>query len=200
MAETKHHDKYRNPELREIWDYNPETGEFTWKIRLIGGGRRINPGDKAGGISAGYVTLGYDGINYRAHRLAWYWQTGELPPKGYEVDHENRVRSDNRWTNLRLLTSSGNNLNQSGPRSDNTTGVRGVYKQGNGNSWFARIYVNKERIHLGNYATFEEAVQARKAAEEKFWGNEPIGPIIVQGTPESNLRKSLAAKSRYLKE
>ena len=199
MAATKHHDKYRNPELREVWDYNPETGKFTWKIRFIGGGRRINPGDEAGGICGGYVQLTYDGISYRAHRLAWYWQTGELPPKGYEIDHENRIRSDNRWTNLRLLPSGHNNLNKS-IGSNNSTGVIGVYKQTHSDTWFARIYVDKKRIHLGNYPTFEEAVQARKAAEDKFWGNESIEPIIVQGTPESRLRKSVAAKSWHARK
>lgn len=174
MAATKHPDKYRNPELREIWDYNPETGKFTWKIRFIGGGRKINPGDEAGGICQGYVQLTYDGISYRAHRLAWYWQTGELPPKGYEVDHKNKIRHHNEWDNLRVVTAGGNNINSS-PRSDNTSGVRGVFKQGN--SWFARIYVAKKLIHLGSYKTFEEAVAARKQAETKFWNNEPISPV-----------------------
>lgn len=158
--------RYLDPVLRELWDYNPETGVFTWKIKTRGGAQAINVGDEVGSRSRGYVQLGHHGKNYLAHILAWVWMTGDLPPQGKEIDHENRIRSDNRWINLRLL-SHGSNMVNGKQRSDNTTGVTGVYRHGK--RWFARIYVDGELVHLGYHDTFAKAAAARKRAEALYW-------------------------------
>jgi len=160
---------YLNPTLRDLWDYNPDTGKFTSKIVTYGYGGVIQIGDEVGTLKDGYVQLGHHGTVYRAHILAWVWQTGSLPPKGKELDHENKIRNDNRMDNLRLLTRGANNLNHNGPRIDSTTGARGVYRGSRGKAWFARITVDGKIIHLGTFQTIEEAIAARKAAEVKFW-------------------------------
>ena len=87
--------------LREVLDYNPETGEFTWKIAT---GRRVRVGGRAGTVSAkGYIVIKVFNINYQAHRLAWVHVYGVWPEK--ELDHSNRLRSDNSINNLRLSTT-----------------------------------------------------------------------------------------------
>lgn len=88
-------------------------------------------------------------------------------PKGYMVDHINHDKTDNRKSNLRIVTPAQNNYNHSLQRN-NTTGVTGVY-QING-KWTAKIQVNYKQINIGTFLTKEEAVEARKAAEEKYFG------------------------------
>jgi hypothetical protein len=82
---------------------------------------------------------------------------------GYEIDHINRNGLDNRRSNIRLVTRSDNNRN-SKIRSDNTTGVKGVYYNKTNNNWYARIAVNKKWKYIGSFSTKEEAVIARRLA------------------------------------
>lgn len=151
-------------EARELLDYCPETGIFRWKVKVMcfAGGRL--PGDEAGTAKDGYRQIKIFGRQYRAHHLAWLFMTGEWPPRGVDIDHSSRDRSDNRWANLRLATRSQNNLNVEAPRSDNTSGHRGVHRN-RGNGWYARITVSKRIIHLGCFDTKQEAIAARKRAE-----------------------------------
>jgi hypothetical protein len=52
-------------------------------------------------------------------------------------------------------------------RPDNTSGVRGVYRQGGSQKpWLARVMVDKKYVYLGYYATVEEAAAARRAWDE----------------------------------
>jgi len=55
-------------------------------------------------------------------------------------------------------------------RKDNTTGVRGVQWAARQNCWRANFRINKKYVALGYFNTFEEAVEARKQAEIKYWG------------------------------
>lgn len=82
------------------------------------------------------------------------------------IDHINRNKLDNRRENLRHCTQQENTWN-SKTMSNNTSGYTGVYKRNN--KWCARIVVNKKQINLGTFATFEEAVDARKKAEEEYF-------------------------------
>lgn len=85
------------------------------------------------------------------------------------VDHINGNPLDNRKSNLRIVTSQQNCYNHK-KRIDNTSGVTGVKLVKKNNSWNARIVVNKKEISLGCYKRFEDAVKARKDAEEKYFG------------------------------
>ena len=65
--------------LREVLDYNPETGEFRWRARK-GVPFWIRPGMLAGGnYGRGYRGITIDGRLYPTHRLAWLWMTGRWP-------------------------------------------------------------------------------------------------------------------------
>ena len=83
------------------------------------------------------------------------------------VDHKNGDTRDNRRENLRIVTPSQNAMN-SKLMSNNTSGCSGVYKYGD--KWLAMIYANNEKIFLGYYDTYEDAVKIRKEAEEKYFG------------------------------
>lgn len=146
--------------LRQLVDYDATTGVFRWRVTK---NNRLRPGDQAGSVRPnGYVNLGVAGKLYLAHRLAWLYVHGKWPDS--ELDHVNRIRSDNRIANLREATRALNCQNslQSGR---NTSGHKGVYFCLRRVKWCARIYRNGRSRHLGYFALIEDAVSARLAAE-----------------------------------
>ena len=92
-------------------------------------------------------------------------------PKGLYVDHigGDDTTNDNRKTNLRITTNSQNLMNR-GLQKNNTSGVAGVSWYKAGKKWEAYIKVNQKTIHLGHYAEKEDAINARKKAERKYFG------------------------------
>lgn len=73
-----------------------------------------------------------------------------------DVDHINRVRSDNRKVNLRLASRT-NNLINSKLSPSNTTGFKGVCWIPARNKFKASISVDNKSQHLGYFDTAEEA-------------------------------------------
>lgn len=142
--------------------YDPETGLIVWRCASGNGHRKA--GDKAGYVCKtwGYVMIGFGGKNYRAHRLAWLLMTGKWPNE--EIDHINRVKSDNRWENLRLASHLENMWNLPVMRH-NTSGIRGVHWNQERNVWQAYIFVNEKHIYLGAFDSKNEAAKARRFAE-----------------------------------
>lgn len=90
-------------------------------------------------------------------------------PDDMEVDHEFHNLYDNRKEFLRIVTKSQNSMN-TGLRADNTSGVTGVCWSNKSNKWQAYIQKEGNRIYLGAYDDFDEAVEVRKQAEEQYFG------------------------------
>lgn len=152
--------------LKELLSYDPETGLFTWLV---------NRGSvKAGKVvtckmNCGYIEVRIDKKNYLCHRLAWLYMTGEWPRE--VIDHENRRRDDNRWSNLREATHSQNGAN-SKHYSSNTLGIRGVsIKKGAVSKPFhAYIRINGRGQHIGCFASKSEASAAYENAAKQHFG------------------------------
>lgn len=149
--------------LKELLHYNPESGIFTWKVSL---NRKIKIGSIAGTKNKywGYIYIGLKQKKYRAHRLAWFYMTGRWP-KG--IDHDNHIRDDNRWFNLKEATQSKNTKNQS-LRKDNKSGFTGVCWCDKWKKWVAKINVNGKTKYLGNSDNLSEAIKIRKRANIKY--------------------------------
>jgi len=147
----------------ELLDYDPATGLFTWKIR-----RGCRPaGAEAGTLSYGYIRIKVDGKCYRAHRLAWLVVNGHLPD---ELDHINLIKDDNRISNLRPATSQENSRN-TGRRSSNTSGFKGVCWHSRDKKWHARAQdVNGKRKFLGSFPTPEAASAAYESYASRHYG------------------------------
>jgi len=109
----------------------------------------------------GYVVARIDGKGIKLHKL--------LLGLNNKIDHKNRHRYDNRRNNLRVASNSQNAMNIK-LRSDNNSGVTGVGWQSVMNLWRARITVDQKEIQLGTFGDFDEAVNARKEAEIKYFG------------------------------
>lgn len=146
--------------LRELLIYSLDTGVLSWAVDRQGQMRR---GDVAGTVDGkGYLRIRIDGVDYRAHRLAWMLHYGVAP--GEEIDHINRVKLDNRIENLRDADRSVNVLNRA-LQKNNTTGVVGVNWRKDRQRWTASISKNKRSRHLGYFAHIEDAIRARRTAE-----------------------------------
>lgn len=85
------------------------------------------------------------------------------------VDHKNHDLKNNQKYNLRLSTNQENSCNHK-LFSTNKSGVSGVRFDERTHKWTAEIMYNYKSIRLGNFDEYEDAVNARKAAEEKYFG------------------------------
>lgn len=148
--------------LRELVDYDPETGVFRWKYRKSIRVKKV--GAIAGGVgSKGYWQIRIDGQLFYAHRLACRWMTGKWPQ---EIDHANRNKLDNRWANLRICSRPENHYNRLA-QANNSSGFKGVTFNKRLGKWAAQINAECKHINLGLFATIEEANEAyRRAALE----------------------------------
>jgi hypothetical protein len=136
--------------LKSQIDYDPETGDFFWKVRRKG---RF-PGRKVGSLQPnGYLLITIDGVRYFAHRLAWLYMTGK-DPEG-NIDHRDGVRTNNRFANLRDGDQQCNTQNLRKARSDNSSGFLGVATHAYG--FTAQIHHEGKKKHLGLFKTPEEA-------------------------------------------
>jgi len=101
----------------------------------------------------GYLRCKFKGKNQRMHRIIYETFCGKIR-EGYQIDHKNHCKTDNRLENLREATHSQNQANKS--ISDrNTSGFVGVYKHTK--KWQGYIRINGKRIYLG---TFDTAIEA----------------------------------------
>lgn len=91
-----------------------------------------------------------------------------LPPR-FHTDHKNGNRIDNRKENIRPCNRSQNLCNQK-LHSNNSSGIKGVRFHKTIKQWDARIQVQRKPIHLGYYATIEEARAAYDAASRILHG------------------------------
>ena len=147
-----------------------ENGILYWRIKPS---NNVNAGDVAVKIGGGgYRWIGYSKVRYPAHRLVWIMHFGEIQ-KGYEIDHINHVRSDNRIENLRVVSRTGNRKNCS-ININNSSGVTGVYFT-RGGKWHAQITVLGKKMHLGLFSCIEDAVKSRRAAEKMYGFHENHG-------------------------
>jgi hypothetical protein len=152
--------------LTKVLEYEPESGVFIWKIRAS---QAVKPGDIAGSVNKnGYLFIKVGKYIYRAHRLAWFYFYGQWPPiENYQIDHIDGNRLNNSIKNLRLASNAKNARNHK-LYSHNTSGVSGVHFAEASNKWKATIRYNGRNIHLGYYASFEDAVNARIVAEKEL--------------------------------
>ncbi len=156
--------------LKQYVHYNPVTGVFTRLKNDCPGNPRwahlIGKPITAVGKD-GYLKIEIQGKEHRLHRLAWLYMTGSWPKRG--VDHKNRVRSDNRWTNLREADQLQQIGNMSRRKTRSKSGVRGVHFSSTGKPWIAHLRVEGRNTHLGAFDTIEEAKACyEKAARAKF--------------------------------
>jgi hypothetical protein len=134
-------------QLKELLDYDSDTGLFTWRIspsnsikkKQVAGTKNTN----------GHIQIKVFGKRYFAHRLAWLFTNGNWPPM--MIDHINGIRDDNRIANLRQVTASENGHNQTKPHSRTKSGYLGVSWIKSRNKWQAGLGINGKYKFLGYF-------------------------------------------------
>jgi len=146
--------------VRELFDYRKD-GKLIRKTNII---YRAKKGDVAGTDNKNkYNRICADCRQYYTHRLVWLWHHGYMPENN--LDHINRIKSDNRIENLREVSRQCN-LRNTGNHRDNKSGVKGVRTDKRWDVWQAWITINRKKCWLGDHKCFDEAVLHRLAAEQ----------------------------------
>ena len=138
-----------------------------WKIR-----NTKDAGKPAGTrwLDTIYFAVGIGGATYKTHRVIFFL-ANSIDPGAYHVDHiDPSIPFPNIASNLRLATNA-ENMRNAGRRTNNTSGVPGVYWNKAAQKWMAYINVNYKMTNLGIFGDFEDAVAARKAAEVRCFGS-----------------------------
>lgn len=143
-----------------------DNGLLRWNI---GKGNKIK-GSIAGTIAnSGYIRVGIDNKYYSVHRVIWEMLIGEIP-NGLELDHIDRVKSNNKLENLRLLNNSLNQLNKDTPTFS---------KRSNG-KFRVRITLGGKRLHLGDFSTYDDALLVYNKEKEKALEGAIYGKNFIQ--------------------
>lgn len=148
--------------LKTLLKYDPKTGVFTYVKSKHGITKNQVAGSSETRGRTQYRRIKINGCRYYAHRLAFLYMTGTIPPI---VDHVNHNGTDNRWTNLRGTTHAGNSKNRAKLHST-TNGILGVYWIKARGKWLADISINNRSKYLGLFDNLLDAVAARKTAEK----------------------------------
>lgn len=146
--------------VRELFDYDPETGKLTNKTSR----GRAKIGAESGSFDGlGYRQILVDYKQFMVHRVIWLWWYG-YTPENY-IDHVNGEKADNRIENLREVSHSCN-LRNAPQYKSNTSGVKGVCFDTSRKKWLASINLNGRNLSVGRFTSFIEAVCHRYAAEQ----------------------------------
>lgn len=159
--------------LRQLLDYNPETGVLMWRARPEYTGKRAAwnvkyAGQVAGSSRAdGYVCIRIEKKSFLAHRIAWALSHNCWPEQ--DIDHRDGNPANNRLCNLRAATHAQNLCNARRP-SRNASGFKGVSFFTRRGRYRAYISVEGKPRHLGYFDTAEAAHAAYTAAAHQFHG------------------------------
>jgi len=156
--------KLTQARVKELLNYNPKSGVWTWKVNKS---VRAKKGDIAGHVNSrdGYRRINVDQNMLKSSRLAWFYMEGYWPEQ--DVDHIDRDRTNDRWSNLRHVSRQCN-IRNSNTQSNNKTGVVGVFWDRHRKKFMAYIAVNNKRVYLGRFTNIIKAVKARWEAEKKY--------------------------------
>lgn len=128
--------------------------------------KRLKAGDEVGSMKRdGYRRLQLCGGNYSAHHVVWLLHTGQWPSQ--LLDHIDRDRSNNRFSNLRPSDSLTNSWNK-GPKAGKA--FKGVTFHKKVGKYQAQIKVCGTFIYLGLFCFEADAARAYDAAAKTHFG------------------------------
>ena len=117
----------------------------------------------------GYTVIRFRGKLYLAHRLAWFYMTGEWPRE--QIDHKDGVRLNNKWDNLREATPGQNNMNRT------AIGVHKRQRKGRPGWWYCGHIEKDGKRYSCTYRDEGKAIAWRKQKEIELFGEFRKGGI-----------------------
>jgi len=140
--------------LKSLFHYDPETGALT---RLVSMGNAAAGAQVTSTNGDGYRIVAIDRKRYKVSRVAWLYMTGEWPSS--QIDHKDRNRLNDSWSNLRHATHSQNMANRPFPRARFVDG-----------KWDVRIQKDGTRHYIGRFSSLAEAREAFRSASQRHHG------------------------------
>ncbi|QJA17960.1 HNH homing endonuclease [Salmonella phage vB_Sen_I1] len=163
---------------RNRFIYNPLTGEI---LNRINSGR-AKKGQIAGYLdkSTGYIRVTLAGKRMKGHQLAFLYMEGYIPDT---IDHINRIKSDNRWCNLRESSPQENARNI---KARSKSGYLGVGWHKPSQKWWVYTKdVKGAQINGGyfDYTKLEEAVNKANELRQQLHGHTAILEVFNPDQP-----------------
>jgi hypothetical protein len=148
---------------RELFSYDPATGE----LRNLVNRKWAHAGALAGHLRRddGSLRARIDGRRYQVDQVVWLVAYGAWPAS--LIGHINKVRSDNRLSNLRL-SSRGESLRNAKLHKNNSSGFTGVSWEARRKLWLATIGVDNRAVYLGHFKDKDEAAAAYERARARL--------------------------------
>lgn len=127
---------------------------------------RVKVGDRAGYLKTdsrnGYTAwvVYVKGVAFQSSNVIYKLVYGIVPEQGFVIDHINRISTDNRLENMRLISVNGNNANRSLNKKITSTNFAGVSLNKNSSKYTAYGNVpDNGRVILGYYVELMEALK-----------------------------------------
>lgn len=163
--------------LHECFEYH-EDGYLVWKARPLHhfkSSHRMNQCNSqfAGAICGsehhtGYIYVRVCGRDMGMHRIIYAMFNGDIGD-GFEVDHHDGNKLNNRRENLRKATLNGQAHNNK-KRKDNTSGYRGVHLEKESGKYSVNIQINGRQKKIGRYKDAIQAALVYDAAARFYHG------------------------------
>jgi len=115
----------------------------------------------------GYVLAGINNKTYLLHRVIYAMHHGVF---NHDIDHIDRDKSNNRIENLRPVEHRGQNTINSPPRSDNTSGYKGVTWHITSNKWHSSVFCKGKRHYVGIFDDIHEAAKEYNCKAIELFG------------------------------
>jgi len=123
--------------------------------------------------TTGYLRAHIDGKAQHIHRVVFERAHGPIP-KGFDVDHINEIKTDNRLLNLRLVNRSQNMQNTRRARAGSSSNVKGVSFCKLTKKWRAQITSNYKMRYLGLFDSKESAAEFYGLAASMLHTHNPL--------------------------
>lgn len=153
-----------NPENKGVFirakNYIIGRGTCNIKIGLIADILRVD----------GYLAISVKYKHILSHHLSFLAKHGYIPDF---IDHKDGVKGNNHWSNLRDVTRSENMQNRKCAHKNSKSGIKGVHWHKGHKKWNASIRINTKLIHLGSFHDINDAIEARKKGELKYFTHAP---------------------------
>jgi hypothetical protein len=147
----------------ELLDVDVDAGKLHRRVGVRGHAAGEEAGTAMG--THGYRRVRIDQRSYDVHQIIWLVAHGSWPER---IDHINGIKTDNRISNLRLVTVRENAQNRTVPRRGSKSGVLGAHWNARRRKWKSEISVDGKRVHLGSFGTAEAAHAAYMAAKRRL--------------------------------
>tara|TARA_R110000787_G_scaffold268032_1_gene374436 strand:- start:352 stop:834 length:483 start_codon:yes stop_codon:yes gene_type:complete len=142
---------------------DPDNGMLKWMYDVGTGKAGCIAGTE---LPRGYRQIKYKGKRYLAHRIVFFFTYGYLP---LIVDHIDGNTKNNNPGNLREANASQNMINRK-HQKNNKSGHTGIDWMPRQRQWRSQIHKEGKKIYLGIFKGINDAIKARKSAEEKYHG------------------------------